>query len=428
SNFVFGGGKLIVHGGSALRAANFLNDVFGLALQETNNPSGNTHRLTRDARWTSFEDAPGELADNLSISVLLRDTLPPNALSIYTNGPHSALVCFALGDGLIAFVGWDWNDAVPGGTQDGQWPTALTYTVWQNRHLPAPFFEEHPVNRTVATGGTAQFSVIARGLGPIFFQWRKDSAGIPGATNDFLIISNAQPADAGDYDVVVSNRFANRPSVPATLTVLPSVPLPIALNSTSLVWSTGGDAEWFGQTNTSHDGVASARSGTITHEEESWLETTVAGPGTLTFWWSISSEFTYDYLEFLTNGMPAERISGEVPWQFRTYSLGPETHVLLWRYHKDSSDHSGQDTAWLDEVTFVGAPGPFAARAARSATNIVLSWPVQPQKSYRVDFKNSLCESNWQTLTQQVVITNGIATAEDSLMWQPQRFYRIMEE
>lgn len=63
-----------------------------------------------------------------------------------------------------------------------------------------------------------------------------------------------------------------------------------ALNNTALVWTTHGDAEWFAQTSTSHDGEAAAQSGDIGDSQSSHLETTVAGPGTLSFYWKVSSE------------------------------------------------------------------------------------------------------------------------------------------
>jgi hypothetical protein len=154
----------------------------------------------------------------------------------------------------------------------------------------------------------------------------------------------------------------------------------------------------------------------------------VVGPGTLSFWWSISSEFTYDYLEFLTNGTRAALISGEVPWENQTYALGPGNQLLRWRYQKDSSDSNGQDTAWLDEVTFTAASVPFAVQAERSAENVRLSWPVHPQKNYSVVFKNDLTDATWQTLTQQIAISNGTATVTDSLLARPHRFYRVIEE
>ncbi len=47
------------------------------------------------------------------------------------------------------------------------------------------------------------------------------------------------------------------------------------------------------------------------------------GPGTVTFWWKVSSEANYDWLSFYVDGVLQDRISGEVGWQQITYTYDP---------------------------------------------------------------------------------------------------------
>ena len=56
--------------------------------------------------------------------------------------------------------------------------------------------------------------------------------------------------------------------------------LATALNATNLTWTTGGNAIWFVQTTNTHDSVSAAQSGVIGDNGESWIDTTVTGPGT----------------------------------------------------------------------------------------------------------------------------------------------------
>ncbi|MBC8096126.1 MAG: LamG domain-containing protein, partial [Akkermansiaceae bacterium] len=72
----------------------------------------------------------------------------------------------------------------------------------------------------------------------------------------------------------------------------------------NFVWTTGGDAPWFTQSTTTYDGIDAAQSGMIGHDQYSLLETTVTGPGTLSFWWFVSSDDYdgYDRLEFSIDG------------------------------------------------------------------------------------------------------------------------------
>jgi hypothetical protein len=129
------------------------------------------------------------------------------------------------------------------------------------------------------------------------------------------------------------------------------------LNATNLTWITGGDAPWFAQTTNTHDGVVAAQSGDIGDEQETWLET-VVGPGPLSFWWKLSSEHEYDYLEFYVNGVFQSRFSGEVDWWQQTTTLAAATNILRWRYVKDISESDGADAGWLDEVSAMPILGP----------------------------------------------------------------------
>jgi len=77
-----------------------------------------------------------------------------------------------------------------------------------------------PSDIAAAVGTDVQFAVAATGTPPLAFQWRKDGANIPGANSAQLTLKNVQPANAGKYDVVVSNVVDSVTSEPAVLTVV----------------------------------------------------------------------------------------------------------------------------------------------------------------------------------------------------------------
>jgi len=137
-----------------------------------------------------------------------------------------------------------------------------------------------------------------------------------------------------------------------TYYILPS--LEEAVDNTALSWDTGGRVDWFGQTSTYHYGGDAAQSGTISHNQESWVQTTVTGPGTLKFYWKVSSEANFDFLRFYIDGDEQERISGTVDWQQKTYGISSGSHTLKWTYTKDGSVKRGSDCGWLDKVEFGG--------------------------------------------------------------------------
>ena len=136
----------------------------------------------------------------------------------------------------------------------------------------------------------------------------------------------------------------------------PRVTLGEALDLADAVWTTGGDQSWAGQTAVAYDGQDAAVSGGIDHNQQSFVETTVTGPGTLTFWWRVSSERGYDYLSFLSDGLVIDSISGEQTWQQRTNFVSAGSHTFRWRYSKDGSVAAGSDRGWLDVVSFTPSP------------------------------------------------------------------------
>jgi hypothetical protein len=68
-----------------------------------------------------------------------------------------------------------------------------------------PQIATQPVSQTVAVGAGAAFSVTASGSPAVAYQWQFDGADLAGATNATLAFNDVQAANAGFYQVVVSN-------------------------------------------------------------------------------------------------------------------------------------------------------------------------------------------------------------------------------
>lgn len=133
-------------------------------------------------------------------------------------------------------------------------------------------------------------------------------------------------------------------------------PLQEALDTTLDV-SAGGDSPWFSQGSTSYWGGDALQSGDVEDDEYTDFSATVSGPGTVSFYWSVSSEFVWDRLEFYLDGVFKDRISGDVGWEGKSYTVtGASSHSLTWQYAKDSSDSSGSDCGWVDCLTWTPSP------------------------------------------------------------------------
>jgi hypothetical protein len=254
-----------------------------------------------------------------------------------------------------------------------------SYSVTYGGVAVAPAITSQPQSRTNQAGTAAQFSVVATGTAPLSYQWRKDGTNllnggeVVGVYSNTLTLVNVQIGDAGNYDVVVNNSAGSVTSAVARLVVtLPGITLAEAVDAPGLTWSTGGNSVWLGQATVTHDGTDAAQSGIVGNGQLSWIETSVTGPGTLSFWWRVSSEPAFDYLAFLIDGVPqGSTLSGESGWQQRTVSVAVGTHALRWAYGKDDLGAEGQDRAWLDQVSWTpSVAGPAITAQPQSKTNL----------------------------------------------------------
>ena len=79
---------------------------------------------------------------------------------------------------------------------------------------------QQPQSITTNVGATVTFAGGAGGTAPVSFQWQFDGTNISGATDESLVLTNAQPANAGSYTLVVSNPYGTNTSASAALTFI----------------------------------------------------------------------------------------------------------------------------------------------------------------------------------------------------------------
>jgi len=165
----------------------------------------------------------------------------------------------------------------------------------------------------------------------------------------------------------------NNPTTTSTsdTTTTSSPSLAEAVDDTSLSWTTGGDANWVGQTTVSYFGGSAAQSGAIGDSKTTYIQTTVTGSGALTFYWKVSSESGYDYLRFYIDGVEQSgKISGNVDYVQKSYSITSGSHTLKWVYAKDSMYSSGSDAGWLDKVVFTPSSTTTASTAPAAPSGV----------------------------------------------------------
>lgn len=259
---------------------------------------------------------------------------------------------------------------------------------------------------TFTEGDYTDFSAnVTTGMAPLAVQWTDLSTGdVSGWDWDFgdgsAHATTQNPVhiyeETGTYDVTLT---IQRTGVPETetktgyLTVLTSQTLAEAVDAPDLTLTTGGDAEWAVETAESAAGETSVRSGLLASSQETWVETTVTGAGTLSFDWKVRPQkvmwSTYGELEFAVDGATSSddlytKIRTDDGWHHETFDLGDGEHTLRWTYSTKSSDKP-ENGGWLDNLTFTpkAVPVPTNLKEALDATD--LAWVNTGDKDWTVE-------------------------------------------
>ena len=206
-------------GNYTVRKISPTGDVTTLAgLAETSGTADGTGAIARFADPLALAaDGPGNVyvIDERTI----RKITP--AGDVTTIGGRRNSSDYAAGTGTAAHFSLPQGIAVNGGgflyVADATYNSILVGSVES-----APGITGQPVGQTLTVGQTAEFTVTATG-GYVRYQWRKGGVDIDGATAASLTVPSVVLADAGAYDVIVSNLLGSVISDPAALTVRKAV-------------------------------------------------------------------------------------------------------------------------------------------------------------------------------------------------------------
>ncbi|MCL2062741.1 MAG: C25 family cysteine peptidase [Candidatus Cloacimonetes bacterium] len=119
-------------------------------------------------------------------------------------------------------------------------------------------------------------------------------------------------------------------------------------------WVNVSLSPWYIDSNIKHDGQYSAASGNVSDQQTSALSLTkeITMPGTISFYYKVSSESNGDFLQFYLNNAVLGQWSGEVDWTYVEFNIPAGVHQFRWIYRKNDSGSNGLDKAWIDRITF----------------------------------------------------------------------------
>jgi hypothetical protein len=147
------------------------------------------------------------------------------------------------------------------------------------------------------------------------------------------------------------------------------------------------------------------------------------------FQYRVSSEASFDVLEFRVNGEVKRTWSGQNDWTLYQFVVPEGTNKLEWIYRKDPSLSNGEDAVFIDNLEVpVYRPAPEEASALQ-----MLSMPAQggitvmltgePGRRYAVEVSSDL--QTWNTVDTVTALSNGSVKYTD--LQGPQqsaRYYR----
>lgn len=329
-----------------------------------------------------------------------------------------------------------------------------------------------PVDLSITFGQTAIFSSSVRGYPLPGIQWKINGTNIPDETNATLSIVNASAGSAGDYTIRASNALCtNVATAHLSVAAKPLLCVTEAMSKASNNTTVSGHQDWWELT--SFDAVAINLRGyrfndypgtfegcfTVTNDlfiqpGESIIFAQEMSPQQFKDWWGEESLpenlqiLTYSGNNFqqegdaifLWNSAAPNRLDYIASVNFVNFSGGISLRFLpddpdCKRYGCESV--LGELGAILAvEADDIGSPGyttnhvarPFFPRftsVVRDATGVSLSWKTRTGKRFELQYKNTLTDLNWISLSQHLATGFTLTTQDTTTTGATSRFYRL---
>jgi hypothetical protein len=262
-------------------------------------------------------------------------------------------------------------------TDDCNCSGSRNYTVMVSSPATPPSITQQPASLVVTQGNSATFSVTATGDAPLSYQWRLNGGNIGGANGTSYNIPSAQPANAGNYTVVVSNNSGSVTSQVATLTVncagISLSPATLAKGMTGMVYN----------------------------------QTITASGGTAPYTFNVTAGSLPPGLTLSAGGT----LSG-------TPTAGGAQNFTITA--TDSSACQGSQAYTLSVVV-----PPVIQSITVSGSDVVITWQAVAGARYRLRYTDSLDDLDWANLSPDITASGPTASKTEPITGAT-RFYQVV--
>ena len=325
----------------------------------------------------------------------------------------------------------------------------------------APTITTQPSSQTVTAGANPIFSVATTGSAPLGYQWRLNGASVSGGNNSSYTRTNAQSADAGSYFVVITNAAGSATSgnailtvkTPPNITTQPQSQTVIGGNSATFTAAASGDAplnfQW--RKNGATINGATATSYTINNttlsDAASYSVVVTNGTGSVT---SANATLTVNTPPSITSQPQSQTQSigssavftvsatGVAPlnylWHFNGASISGATASTYTRNTVTTSDAGsysvvitnslGSTTSSNAVLTVNLSPMRLLTITSNADQTISMSWSLDAGVTYSFQYKNSLLDATWTTLSNYLSTSTTLTTTD--ALTNSQRAYRLL--
>jgi hypothetical protein len=207
-------------------------------------------------------------------------------------------------------------------------------------------------------------------------------------------------------------------------------------NLSRLGWASAGTLPWVVESTNVLAGGFSARSGQIANgQTSSLLLTTNFFAGPASFYLKVSSEPTWDLLQFYVDGTLLQQWSGEVDWQIYPFDLASGIHTLEWRYTKDQTSSAGLDAAFIDNVLLpislpTDSSTPASLQIVRQADgSCIITVHGQTNRQYVIQGGTAMGQlGSWQNLYTNIAANGVIHYVDPATGSHSIRYYRAIAQ